>query len=212
MHITVAAATYNEIGITAEWLKTQGTSVEVLITGIGAAITAHSLSRHIYAQRPALVIQAGVAGSFVEALPPETVAFVNEEVFADLGAIDLEGPVDIFDLGLAAVNDHPFKNKMLVNPDTRRWQKYQLPFVKGATINCVSSTTAQVQRIKAKYDPAVESMEGAALHYVCLMENIPFIQLRSISNYVGERDKKNWKLKEAITILNHHLKKIIAEI
>jgi futalosine hydrolase len=35
-------------------------------------------------------------------------------------------------------------------------------------------------------------MEGAALHYTCLMEKIPFMQLRSISNYIAERDKSKW--------------------
>ena len=48
-------------------------------------------------------------------------------------------------------------------------------------------------------------MEGAALHYVCLMEKIPFLQIRSISNYVGERNKRNWNMKEAIANLNKKL-------
>jgi futalosine hydrolase len=34
-------------------------------------------------------------------------------------------------------------------------------------------------------------MEGAALHFVCLQEDISFIQLRAISNFVGERDSGN---------------------
>ena len=45
-------------------------------------------------------------------------------------------------------------------------------------------------------------MEGAAFHYVCLQENIPFVQLRAISNFVGERDKSKWLMKEAIENLN----------
>ena len=48
-----------------------------------------------------------------------------------------------------------------------------------------------------KFLPVIESMEGAALHYVCLMEKIPFLQIRSISNYIGERDKKKWNMKDA---------------
>ncbi len=48
-------------------------------------------------------------------------------------------------------------------------------------------------------------MEGAALHYVCLQEQIPFVQIRSVSNYVGERDKTKWKMKEAIENLNTEL-------
>jgi nucleoside phosphorylase len=30
------------------------------------------------------------------------------------------------------------------------------------------------------------------------MKSIPFIQIRGISNFVGERNKKNWKIDEAI--------------
>ncbi len=52
-------------------------------------------------------------------------------------------------------------------------------------------------------------MEGAAFHYVCLQEKIPFLQLRAISNYVGERNKANWNLNEAIRNLNKKLIEIV---
>ena len=39
---------------------------------------------------------------------------------------------------------------------------------------------------------------GAALHYVCREMNIPFLQIRAASNYIGERDKEKWQMKEAI--------------
>jgi futalosine hydrolase len=52
-------------------------------------------------------------------------------------------------------------------------------------------------------------MEGAALHYVGLMENIPFIQIRALSNYIGERDKTKWKLHEAVSNLNAELQRLI---
>jgi hypothetical protein len=37
-------------------------------------------------------------------------------------------------------------------------------------------------------------MEGAALHYMGRDLFIPFIQLRAVSNYIGERDKNKWKM------------------
>ena len=55
-------------------------------------------------------------------------------------------------------------------------------------------------------------MEGAALHYVCNSFNVSYLQIRSISNYVGERDKNKWKMKLAIENLNKELKKIVAEL
>ena len=41
-------------------------------------------------------------------------------------------------------------------------------------------------------------MEGAAFFYVCLCENIPFLQIRAISNYVEQRNEKNWNIPLAI--------------
>ena len=214
MYILLVAATENEIKTTSNWLSStkgsvNGHEVEILITGVGSAATSYALTRQLLWRSPEMVIQAGIGGSFNTAYPPETVAFINEEVFADLGTFQSGGFDDIFDLGLAGENDHPFTGRMLLNPQLDPWIKYGLPFVRGATINCISSTNEQIDAIKNKYNPVIESMEGAALHYACLMEHIPFIQLRAVSNFVGERDKTKWKMIEAITILNEKLRRML---
>jgi futalosine hydrolase len=55
-------------------------------------------------------------------------------------------------------------------------------------------------------------MEGAAFHYLCLHEQVPFIQIRAISNMVGERNKLNWKMKEAVYNLNDKLIAIVKSL
>jgi futalosine hydrolase len=55
-------------------------------------------------------------------------------------------------------------------------------------------------------------MEGAAVHYVCVREKIPFVQIRSISNYIGDRNKKNWKIKEAVGTLNTELIRLVESL
>ena len=217
MYILLAAATENEIKTTADWLSAakgvvNGHEIEMLITGVGSTATAYALTRQFLWRSPEMVIQAGIGGSFSSEYPPETVAFINDEVFADLGAFQQGEFTDIFDLGLAGINDYPFTSRMLVNPHPEPWKKYGLPFVRGATVNCISSSPEQVEWIKSKYNPVIESMEGAALHYACLMEHIPFVQLRAVSNYAGERNKNNWKMKEAIAMLNEKLRRILGWI
>lgn len=214
MYILLVSSTENEINPTLNWLSqskgiVNGHEIETLITGVGSTATSYALTRQLLWRAPEIVIQAGIGGSFRDEIPPETVAFINEEVFADLGALHNGEFIDIFDLGLAASDEHPFTNRILVNPHMELWKKFGLPFVRGATINCISSTPQQVLTIKNKYDPVIESMEGAALHYACLMENIPFIQLRAVSNFAGERNKSNWKMMEAIAVLNEKLKRIL---
>jgi len=76
-------------------------------------------------------------------------------------------------------------------------------------VNQISTQPTRIEQLKKKYGAVVESMEGAALHFICREANIPFIQIRAISNYVGERNKAHWKMKEAIEALNEVLVKYV---
>ncbi len=41
------------------------------------------------------------------------------------------------------------------------------------------------------------------------MQGIPFLQVRTVSNYVGERDKNNWETEKAILHLNKKLHDVV---
>lgn len=212
MQILLAAATSSEINPVIDWInRERDESVKLLITGIGGTAAAFSLTRALAHGHPQLVLQAGIGGSFDDRYPPGSLALIGEEVIADLGAIELGRFTDIFDMGFADPNEKPFTNRMLKNPDQHKYL-FGLPFVRGATVNGISSSPLQTGIIMEKYHPCIESMEGAALHYVCLMENIPFLQLRAVSNFVGDRNKANWNIPEAIHNLNEKLKSIIRQL
>ena len=66
-----------------------------------------------------------------------------------------------------------------------------------------------IEEVVKRLNPDLESMEGAAFMMVCQKFNITFIQIRSISNYVEERDKEKWDLDLAIKNLNNQLRTII---
>jgi futalosine hydrolase len=55
------------------------------------------------------------------------------------------------------------------------------------------------------FDPDIESMEGAAIFYVCLLEKVPFLEIRGISNYVDIRDTDKWDIPTAIENLTNEL-------
>jgi futalosine hydrolase len=44
------------------------------------------------------------------------------------------------------------------------------------------------------------------------MENLPFVQMRGISNYIGERNRKKWNVNESINNLNYELIKFITQL
>jgi futalosine hydrolase len=158
------------------------------------------------------MIQVGIAGSFVEKFKRGNVVMVRDEVMGDTGVYEGETFKDLFDLGLLEPTNSYFHNKRLQNPYLVEWIRYGLPAAKGLTINQISTDAKHIDRLLVKYGCEIESMEGAAFHYVCLHEQVPFIQIRAISNVVGERNKNNWKLKDAINNLNEKLITIIKEL
>lgn len=216
MHILLTAATTFEVQPVISFLqqhgnRVQGHTVEVLITGVGMLYTTYRLTRHLARERPGLMIQAGIGGSFSLNLPPGQVVLVEREIVGDLGVEEGGDFKDIVDMGFLPADETPHRNKWLVNPHLDPWKKYGLPLVKGNTINEITTRAARIAQLQQKYAVAVESMEGAAFHYVALQEGIPFAQLRAVSNYVGERDKRKWKIKEAIGALNDQLIHILEE-
>ena len=82
----------------------------------------------------------------------------------------------------------------------------------AVTINEISTSTKRIKEIIAAHSPVLESMEGAALHYVGCITKTPFIQIRAISNYVGERNKAKWKLKESIEQLEAYVLTYLATL
>jgi futalosine hydrolase len=158
-----------------------------------------------------LVIQAGIAGSFTEKYTLGETVIAFQDTFGDMGAEEKENLSTIFDMGLANKDEFPYKNGWLVNPNDYL-QQSSLKKAIAVTVNKVTDNPLQTKQLLLKFTAEIESMEGAALHYVCLQEKIAFIQLRGISNYVGERDKSKWKMKEAINSLNKELAKVFEEL
>lgn len=178
-------------------------------SGVGMLASAVSLTRLVSEEKPDLIIQAGIAGCFDSNIPLGKVVVVKEEILGDLG-VEEEGKwKDIFDLKLEKSNYHPFEKRKLPNPWLNTYNLLTLPELTAITVNEISTQPTRIEQLKKKYGAVVESMEGAALHFICREANIPFIQIRAISNYVGERNKAHWKMKEAIEALNEVLVKYV---
>ena len=207
MQILFVAATEPEI---APFLKKQP-AADFLITGVGCPAAIYHLTKRLQQIDYDLVIQAGIAGSFAESLNAGAVVLVSRDNFADVGISEKNEFHTIFEKGLANENSFPFTEGWLRN-DAVMMDQFQLQKVTAITVNTVTDSEMQISQHVSKFNPEIETMEGAALHYICLNETIPFIQLRSISNYVGERDKGKWKMKEAIGNLNEELLRIVDKL
>ena len=211
MKMLITAATKMEIQPLMEAKDTIKTHAGIVFhtSGIGMMATTFSLAKAIEQYKPALVVQAGIAGCFDALFPLGAIVVVGNEFIADMGVTENEEWKDIFDMNLTDPNEFPYNNKQLINPNIPEFNVLKSPVVTGVSVNTISTDIHIIQQIQQHYHPFVESMEGAAMHYVCLKSCIPFLQIRSISNIVGERNKKAWKLKESIGNLNDYLKEYL---
>jgi futalosine hydrolase len=215
MRIIITAATIGEwmpVFVNMNTLYTgesQRLKVRFHQSGVGMLASAVSLTRLVSEEKPDLIIQAGIAGCFDPNIPLGKVVVVKEEILGDVGVEEDGKWKDLFDLKLEKSNYHPFEKRKLPNPWLSTYNLLKLPELTGITVNQISTQPTRIEQLKKKYGAVVESMEGAALHFICREANIPFIQIRAISNYVGERNKAHWKMKEAIDALNEVLVKYV---
>src|SRR5262249_33779207 len=122
---------------------------------------------------------------------------------AELGAEDGDAFLTIQQMRLVGDDEFPFVGGRLVNarpPDIAALRA--LPAVSGITVNTVHGNAASIAAVVGRFTPQVESMEGAAFMYACLIHAVPFAQVRAVSNVVERRNREAWKLAEAIDSLN----------
>lgn len=223
MNILVIAATEAEIAlsikhIAAGWTEHQpldfrknDAQVKFAVTGVGMVATTYSLTRLLAASSYDLVVQAGIAGCFDREIALGEVLMVRTDTIADLGAADGEAFLDVFELGLIDAGQLPYENKMLSNPINATHLNIELTEVSAISVNKVTGSDDEADRLRMKFNSTLESMEGAACHYVCLLEKQPFIQIRAVSNYVEKRDKSKWEIDTALSNLNKTVIRLIEQ-
>lgn len=185
-------------------------SCEIIVTGVGGAAVSWALQKRFSAgPLPALVIGAGIAGSYVSSLAPGDVVLVRSDCFADMGVDDNGDFRSLFRANLADPDSPPFSGGRI--HCSGRWFDLlaaTLPAVTGATVNMSSGSQAVIDRIRKAWDPAIETMEGAWLAYACEISRIPWLSVRAVSNMVEPRNLKNWDIPLALLRLQEEMTRI----
>ena len=212
MQLLLCASTESEISYAIEFIQNENIhSVDILVTGVGLMASTYSLTTAISKKKPDFVLQAGIAGCLDQNLPLTKTVLVENENIADLGVQENGIFKSLFDLNLLDPNAFLWRNGKLSN-NLDKIKFAGLKIVDGITVNEISTNTDRIEYYRTKLNASVESMEGAALHYVCLQQNVRFLQMRSLSNFVGERDKSKWVMDIAIANLNAELVKILIKL
>jgi futalosine hydrolase len=186
--------------------------IDVLITGVGMVPTAVGTTMAIAYYRYDAVINAGVCGSFNTEIPIGIVLNITSDCLPETGAEDGEHFLSIIDLKLLDQDEFPFTGGIIVNDSVFDSNVIKnLPIAAGVTVNTVHGNEKNIATFLTRHKADVESMEGAAFFYACKMHKARYIQIRSVSNYIEDRDVSKWNIPLAVQNLNHFLLDLLNE-
>jgi len=201
MRILVVSATSLEVeslkseaGSKSQESRVKNQGIDFLVTGVGMVATAFALGKHLTTHQYDLAINLGIAGSFDRNIATGEVVEIIEDQLSELGAEDDEAFLPIEALGFG---ESIFKTDVRLSSYTDQ----QLKQVSAITVNTVHGHEPSIKKLSGRIQPQLESMEGAAFMYVCMIGGIAFAQVRAVSNFVEKRNREAWKMTEAIRTL-----------
>jgi futalosine hydrolase len=195
-------------------------SAALVISGVGAVNTAHALTQYLSMNpAPSLVIQTGIAGAYVPAnVSVGSVVLADTEIYGDLGVLTPEGWRPMEEIGIPLVearrgNDARFNYFPLDAALVARAAEAAGTLVartgKFLTLSQVTGVRALGDALYERFGALCESMEGAAAAHVCALHDVPFLEVRGVSNLVENRDRAKWRIKDSAEAAQHVVLKLL---
>ena len=172
----------------------------VVVSGIGAVNAALSTQTALLEQKADLVLSVGIAGAYLgSGLNLGDVIVSSELVYAGLGVQD--------GARVKALNFPIADGIFQTLPAWQHAQTYAkaagLEYGAIATLETVTTDITRATGIEQQFGARAEAMEGAGIAQAALHFAVPTLEIRAISNMVGDRE--NWQIKIALEQLGHKL-------
>jgi futalosine hydrolase len=175
---------------------------DVFLAGAGPAAAAARTARILATAEYDLVVSAGIGGGFSGRAEVGSLVVANEIVAADLGAETPEGFSSLDELGFGFTRIQV--DAGLVTRLTGALITANLPVSTGPvlTVSTVTGTAESAAEMAGRVPGAVaEAMEGYGVAVAAQDGGVPVLEIRSVSNLVGPRNRTAWRIKEALDVL-----------
>ena len=177
---------------------------------------------------PRLVLQVGIAGALpnkgdVASASVGDVVIATQEAYSDTGssspagwlsARELGWPIGIVD-GIESGGVFPIDGRLVAAalkvvalaaaradrsaPAAIRPEEHPRVLAGPCvTASLVTGLASEAQELADRWEAVAESMEGAAAAHICALYETPFLEVRGISNLVGDRDRAAWQVQRAV--------------
>jgi futalosine hydrolase len=193
------------VAVAAEWeaVERAASGVDVTAAGVGpgaaGAGTATALVTAAYEGRPYdLVVSAGIGGGFeADGIAIGDTVIADRIVAADLGAQTPTGFASVAELGFGTSAHHPPQD--LVRAAAEATGARTGPVL---TVSTTTGTQEHSALLLERYPGAVaEAMEGFGVAEAAAAHGVPVMEIRTVSNTVGPRDRAAWRIPEALAAL-----------
>ncbi len=189
------------------WNRERGrlAGVEVVLgtTGVGKVNAAAATAIALTELRPRHLLLVGIGGAYPGTGPgPGQVATAASETHVDSGVGHGAGWEGLDAIGFPLLTtDPPTYNRLWFDQRFvgRLAGALNIAAVPFATSEAVTADDDHARWLAQRHGVAIESMEGGAVAQVALAFGVPMVEIRGVSNVVGERDKSRWQVKAAIT-------------
>ncbi len=197
-----------------EVVQYKGHDVCLLPCGVGPLNAALGLQSFLLLHPGVdVVVNVGIAGSYdLNNLPLGAVCMAQAEIWPEYGVRSSSAWVDPWALGfpLQGEGESEIWNRIeLGAPGAVNYTRAlcldpgrDCEYATSLTLAGVSGNRELALELSRRYQAGMENMEGFALALVCRMQNIPFVEIRTISNLAGSRDSRDWDFKAAFQALS----------
>jgi futalosine hydrolase len=159
-----------------------------LVCGIGPVEAAASATDALVRERPAAVLHVGLAGGL--GIDAGTLVVGTESVYADIAA------------AIPVVSRVEPDAELLTRAKEALPEAIPLPIVTSAAVTAPSDDPSQ--------GISVEAMERFAVLRACELAEVPALELRAVSNVLGEEDRARWELQRGLAALAGAIPRLLA--
>ena len=156
-----------------------------LACGIGPVEAAAATAAALAGRRPDAVVHVGLAGA--RSLAPPALVLGSEAVYEDIhAAVPVVAQVE---------------------PDAALLARMREALPEAQVLRIGTSA-----RVGAVYGCDVEAMEGFGVLRACALAGVPAVELRAVSNGLGQADRTQWRVDDALAALADAVTRVVAVV
>jgi futalosine hydrolase len=181
--------------------------VLAVVGGMGKTNAARSLAAALERFSVERVIGFGVGGAYPgSGLRVGDLCLASREFYGDEGVLTPDGWMSCEGIGIPLL-ETPLARHFNDFPVDQAWLEAGLGVLRDAgapcssgpfvTVSSCSGTAERGDELARRFGGICETMEGAAYAHVAALYELPFLEVRGISNLVEDRDLSRWRLHQA---------------